>query len=247
MILMGKEKISEKCVQELEIYNSKDDEPQSSVIESSDYDFAVSKYSKDDFRYNFVSKYIEYFKDIYGVDIFNCKFERPDNDSKFINFYIYLWGADPDINYRIEDKNNNYKKVFYEILKNNKLSGITETTYIQFFVKDIFKTMICHSSNCAWRDINNDIKSKFPEVKSINYWNTFYIFINADNFEKAVSDKNYLNEIRIYCYEAAKKYDIDNVLEYSNFHIRVDNYKNYHEIGGQHYFNSDCMFNCHII
>lgn len=244
MILLEKEKINEKSIEELELYNSAENDPKSSVIESSDYDFAISRYKEDDFRYEFVKKYIEYIKEKYGVNIFNCKFERPDSYSKFINFYIYLWQADPDIHYRIEDEKNKYIESFYEILKSTKLLGITETTEIQFLVKDILKTMISHSSNKAWNNIHKTIKSIFSEVVVVSYWNTFYVFINDDDFEKTVLDKEYLNEIRKYCYKATKEYDVDNVLDYSNFHIRIDNYKNYKEIGGQNYFNSDYMFNC---
>lgn len=244
MILLEKDKINDNTIEELEAYNSKDNEPNSSVIESSDYDFAIYKYKEDDFRYDFVKRYIEYIKKKYSIDIFNCKFERPDSDSKFINFYIYLWQADLDINYRIEDKHNKYIESFYEVLKSTKLLGITETTEIQFLVKDILKTMISHSSNRAWNNIHQTIKSVFQEVVAVSYWNTFYVFINDDDFEKRSLDKDYLNKIRMYCYKVTKEYDVNNVLDYSNFHIKIDNYKNYKEIGGHNYFNSDYMFNC---
>ncbi len=78
----------------LDIYNTKENEPKSSVVESSDYDFAMLNYTKHDFRYEFVESYMKYIKNCYGITVFNCKFERPKTEIDFINFYIYLWEDD---------------------------------------------------------------------------------------------------------------------------------------------------------
>lgn len=244
MFFKCKKYSNDKCKQGLEIYNSKEGEPQSSVMESIDYDFAVHRYNKSDFRFTFISKYIKYFKENINIEIFNCKFERPRNDSNFINFYIYLWKENPDVQYRIEENTKNYVKVFYEILKNNSLPGITETTNVQFLIKNILTTMISHSTSSAWHNIHNSINSVFPKVSKLSYWNVFYVFINDNDFESVVSDTDYLYEIRLFCYKATKACDMDNVVEFNNFHIRIDNFKNYQSIGGQHYFNSDLMSSC---
>lgn len=61
----------------LEVYNTRDRESRSSVMDSFDYDFAVQKYRKSDFRFKFVKHYMKRIEATYGIQIFNCKFERP--------------------------------------------------------------------------------------------------------------------------------------------------------------------------
>ena len=231
----------------LDVYNTKENEPTSSVIESSDYDFATLKYSKKDFRYQFVENYIKYMMKNYGVTIFNCKFERPCSDSDFVNLFIYLWEDDPDIKYRIENSNNNFVVAFYEILNSYNLPAITKETRIQFIVKNIRSVMEGRCLNSTWYDIHNSIKITFPEIAELSYFAYFYLFIEKDKFDILIKNTHYLEKLKRYCFDAAKKHDINNILEYTQFHIRIDNYENYLSIGGQHYFNSDLMFDCLLL
>lgn len=232
----------------LNLYNKKTEDSESSVMESLDYDFAVSRYSKDDFRYEFINAYTAYVEKHCNKVIYNCKFERPRNDAEFMNLYIYMENPDPNIRFRIDNPKHEYILAFYEVLKKCSLRGITMDTRIQFILKDIVKTMKATAVKKAWQDIHEPIKDIFPECMYLSSWGLyFYVFINSDVYEKILKDKERLKEIKRYCYEAVKKYDKDNVWTYEEYHIQLDNYKTYQEIGGRNYFNSDAMNSCFCI
>lgn len=228
----------------LDAYNTKTYEPRNSVTGSSDYEFATTRYSKDDFRYTFTSKYMEFVKRVYDTEIANCKFERPRHDSNFINFYIYLWDDEFNLRHRIEDKSSYLIISFYKTLKKHKLPAITEKTRVQFLVKNIKHVMKSRCLDLAWHDIHNEIKEVFREVADLSYWDDFYVFIDKDLFEQIVENTEYLERIRNYCYNAAKKHDTHHILSYQDFHIRIDNFQKYSSIGGYNYFNSDYMHEC---
>ncbi len=228
----------------LGIYSAKENEPRSSVMESSDYDFAVQKYTKSDFRFRFVHEYINYIKLTYGVEIFNCKFELPQSDCNFLNFYIYLWEDDPTIQYRIEDANNHFIMAFYKILKDYPLPAVTEQLRLQFLIKNIYHVMHGRVLKLTWEDIHLRIKDLFPQIADISYWLVFYVFIKKEEFQVIIENTLQLNQIKEYCYKMSKIHDINNILCFEQFQIRIDNYDNYQLIGGYNYFNSDYMFNC---
>lgn len=217
-------------------------------MESLDYDFAVSKYSKDDFRYEFVNAYIAYVKEFCNKNIYNCKFERPRNDAKFLNFYIYIENPDPDVQYPIDNPKHEYILAFYEVLKKCSLRGITMDTRIQFILKDILKTMKVTTIAKAWQDIHEQIENLFSECACLSARGIyFYVFIHSDKFEKLLKDEARMKEIKRYTYEAIKRCDKDNVWKYEDYCIKIDTYKIYQEIGGRNYFNSDAMNLCRCI
>lgn len=228
----------------LDIYNTKGNEPCSSVMESGDYDFAKQKYPESDFRCKFVQEYIKHIELIYGIKIYNCKFERPQPDGKFLNFYIYLWEDDPTVYYRIEDPNHFYAKAFYKILNENSLPAVTKELPIQILLKNISRVMHGRVLDLTWHDIHILIKEIFPEIADLNYWSDFYVFIKKDEYEKVVKTTSRMDQIKEYCYKSATKNDVHHILNFDQFHIRIDNYENYRLIGGYNYFNSDFMFNC---
>lgn len=234
----------------LEYYDKRPGEPQSSVMGSLDYNFAVSRYPKDSFCGSFAAAYIRFIKESEQLDIFNCRFERPQVTSNFVNYYIYLKKMDLArlaISYRIGDENHSLIKAFYKVMENNRLPGISEETRIQFLVKNFDQVTKEHSIALAWRSIHKEISAVFPEVAFLSSWTVFYVFVNENQFERIMSDSAYLEKVRKYCFEATKKCDIDGAWIYKDFHIRIDNYKNYKAIGGQHYFNSDLMSNCAVV
>jgi len=213
-------------------------------MESLDYDFAIQKYTKNDFRYKFVKRYIEYVKNTYKIDIFNCKIKRPKPDSKFLNFYIYLWEDDPAISYRIEDPLHFYITSFYKILDRYPLPQISKDLHIQFFQKNIKHVMYGKILDLTWHDIHESISGIFPQVANMSCWSAFYIFIKTEDFQLVVENTLLLSQIKKYCFEMAKKNDTHGILSFEEFYIRVDDYENYHSIGGYNYFNSDYMFDC---
>lgn len=228
----------------LDIFNAKNDEPRSSVMDSSDYDFALQKYTETDFRYKFVQEYMKHIEFVHGIKIFNCKFERPQPDSDFLNFYIYLWKDDPNISYRIEDPHYFYITAFYKVLSENPLPSVTKELHIQFLLKNVWSVMYGKVLDLTWHDIHLSISGIFPEIADMSYWSNLYIFIKSDEYEKVVKTPAILSQIKQYCYNNAVEHDIHNILDFDQFHIRVDNYENYQSIGGYNYFNSDFMFNC---
>ena len=234
----------------LEYYNIKPNEPHSSVMESLDYDFSIFRYPEGSQLRKFVESYILTVNNNLGLNIFNCRFEKPQNDASFVNFYIYLSNVDPDtlgIFFHIDDDNHDFIKIFYEVLENNKIPVIDANTNIQFIVRNFENNSKARAMNLAWHDIHNKICTIFPEVVSLSCWNYLYVFIKNDIFKETVVNIELLEKIKHYCYTATKKHDIDNVWNSENFHIRIDNWKNFEEIGGQHYFNSDSMFDCIIL
>ena len=232
----------------LEYYNPKPNEPTSSVMESLDYDFSISRYPDGSPLKAFVDAYITAVKNNIGIHLFNCRFERPRTDSVFLNFYIYLRGVEPlelGIFYVIDDNNNHdLKKIFYEVLKNNKLPAIDADTGIQFWVKNFDDNARNRAVSLAWHDIHDTIKAIYPEVALLSFMSYFYVFIDEEIYKETSENTALLKEIKEYCYRAVKKQDIANVWNHDNFFIYVDNYKFYKEIGGHHYFNSDYMDKC---
>lgn len=232
----------------LSLYNRRPGEPESFVIDSLDYDFAISKYGENDSRYKFINAYTKHVMENYNKVIYNCKVERPRYDSKFLNVYIYLKDLDGDVHGRIDDPAHKFILSFHEVLKTWRLPGITENIRIQFVLKDIVKIMKAAPIAKAWHDINNQICILFPECAHIASWGScFYVFIHSDKYDQLIKNKAKLEEIKKYCYEATKRYDINNVLKYEEYYILIDNYKTYKEIGGQHFFNSDAMNRCSLI
>ncbi|MEG0366718.1 MAG: hypothetical protein RR585_07770 [Coprobacillus sp.] len=228
----------------IDSYNTQAHEPESSVIECSDYDFATTLYPKKDFRYDFVEAYIKYIKNTYNIDIYTCKFERPKNTSDFINFYIYLYQDEVKYRYRIEDKNDIYVTSFYKVLKEYPLPVIDENFHLQFLIKNISSVMYDKVLKETFYDIRESINKEFIEIESITHWNTLYIFIKEEYFDKLIQDTDYLLKIKDYCFQSALKHNPDDVLKDHTFSIRIENYAIYKSIGGQHYFNSDYMFDC---
>lgn len=231
----------------LSLYDRKLGEPEYFGSDSLDYDFAVSKYGENDFRYKFINAYTKHVMENYNKVIYNCKVERPDYDSEFLNVYIYLKDLDGDVRGRIDDPSHGFILSFHEVLKTWHLPGITENTSIQFILKDIVKIMKAAPIAKAWHDINKQIGSLFPECARIASWGScFYVFIHSDKYEQLIENKAKLEGIKKYCYEATKRYDIDNVWKYEEYYILIDNYKTYKEFG-QHFFNSDAMNQCLLI
>lgn len=232
----------------LDFYNTKPNEPTSSVMESLDYEFASQKYEENDFRYAFTNQYIQYvFKNL-GIKLYNCKFYRPMPDSKFLNFYIYYFDELPTKEYRLEDKNNPMIQAFYEVLKSNSLPGILPTTRIQFIQKNIKSAILANIIALACKDIEKEIKTVFPQVASISFWKYIpYIFIAKESFEDIIQDTDYLHSLKEYCYNHAKRYDKYNYLHFDQFHIRVDNHGFFSSIGGGNYFRSDSMYDCLLV
>jgi len=161
-----------------------------------------------------------------------------------LKIYIYLWENDPDIHYRIENLHHSYIKSFYKILDKHNLPGIMRETRIQFIVKNIRSVMYGRIINLTWRDIHCSIKEDFSEIADLSSWSNLYVFIKKEEFSEVIENIPHLESIKKYCYEKAKKHDVNGILSFKEFHIRIDNYENYQSIGGQHYFNSDLMFDC---
>ncbi|MEG0452315.1 MAG: hypothetical protein RR558_04545 [Coprobacillus sp.] len=228
-------------------YNTKPSEPESSVIECGDYEFATTHYQKHDFRYKFVQAYIQYIKNTYNIDIYTCKFERPKNDSTFINLYIYLYHDEDKYRYRIEDKKDKFIISFYKVLKEYPLPVINENFHLQFLMKNISSVMYDKVLKETFYEIRESIKKEFIEIESFTHWNTLYVFIKEEYFDTLIQDTEYLLKIKAYCYEAALRHNPDDILKDRTFSIRVENYAIYKSIGGQHYFNSDYMFDCLVI
>ena len=226
----------------LEVYNAGDREPRSSVMDSFDYDFAVQKYRKSDFRFKFVKHYMKHIEATYGIQIFNCKFERPRVDSPFLNFFIYLWKDDPTIHYIIEDPQHIFVMAFYKILSENPLPGISKDLHVQFIQKNIRKVMNGKVLRLTWKDIHTTIQDVFPQVAELSYWSVFYVFIRNEDFKAVEDNILLLDQIKEYCFKMAKKHDEDNILDWDQFQIRVDSNENYN--GGYQYFNSDLMSDC---
>lgn len=235
-------------IESLDFYNTKPNEPSSSVMKSLDYEFATQKYKEDDFRYIFTNQYIEYvFKNL-GIKLYNCKFSRPMPDSNFLNFYIYYFDELQTKEYRLEDMNDLMILAFYEVLENNKLPGITPTTRIQFMQKSIKSIMLAHIVVLACKDIEKNIKTVFPQVASVSFWeSTPYIFIAEESFNTLIENTKYLHSLKEYCYNHVKKYDKYNHLRFEEFHIRVEDYGRYSSIGGFFYYRSDYMTDCLLV
>ena len=227
----------------LEYYHPKQNEPQSSVMDSLDYDFSVARYPDSSPLKTFIDSYIIAVKNNLDINIFNCRFEKPVLASGLVNFYIYLKGISPlDLGiFYIIDGNHDLKKIFYEVMQNNKLPAINTNTKVQFILKDFEDNSKNRAIARASGDIRKEIKVLYPEVAEFSFMSCLYVFIYEDIHAKITADSMYLREIKEYCYNAVKKHDIDNVWNRDNFYIRVDNYKIYKEIGGYNYFNSDCM------
>jgi hypothetical protein len=234
-------------VERLDLFNKKPEEPKSSVMESSDYDFAIAKYNNQDFRYKFVRKYAEIMRIEYGIEVYNCKFERPRDDSKFVNFYVYVWENDPDVNYRVDDTNNRFYLAFVKSMSKISINGLNQKSRVQVILKNINNVMYGKILDNVWHDINKTIQVKFPKVNMLSYWSNLYLFISDEQYNKIFDNMDRLQMIKKYCYEVALKYDVHKILDYDKFKIRVDNIENYRSIGGQHYFNSDYMFDCPLI
>jgi len=236
--------ISLDIVDALDIYKAKENEPESSVMDSLDYDFAIQKYPKTDFRFRFVQEYMKYIQTTYGVEVYNCKFERPETNSIFLNFCIYFWEDDLTLQFRIENTNNHFVKAFYKILKDYPLPAVTEQLRLQVITRNIRRVMFGKILDLTWRDIHLSIKDRFPEVADLSFWSVFYVFIKKEVFHAVIEDTSQLTQIKEYCFNMAKTHDVHQILDFEQFQIRIDNYDNYQSIGGGNYFNSDYMINC---
>lgn len=234
-------------IERLDLFNKKAGETESSVMESSDYEFAIAKYDSQDFRYQFVQKYAEIMSKEYGLEVYNCKFERPREDSAFVNFYVYVWENAPDVKYRVDDTKNRFYMAFVKTMSEVKLEGLNQESRVQVILKNIYNVMYGKILNSLWYDIHKSISGKFFEIELLSYWSNLYVFLSDEHYNNILEDTNRLQEIKRYCYEVALRFDLHKILDYDKFQIRVDNIKNYRAIGGQHYYNSDCMFDCPLI
>ncbi len=230
----------------LEIYDRKWGEPESSVMDSLDYNFATAQYEPSDFRAVFIKEYIKNLQKKTGISIYNCRFNRPRADANFLNFYIYLLHTkqeDLGIKYRIEDSNNIFVECFYKTIKKRELIAVTQKTDIQFIVKSFEEVAKEHSLSLTWKYINKPILTKFKEIRHLTFWNCFYVLIADEKFEEMITDKIYLNTIKMFLFDATKRWDNHNVWVLNDFQIRIDKYSTYINYG-QHYFNSDAMTDC---
>ncbi len=226
----------------LKDYDYKKGEPVSSVLAADDYGFATATYPKDDFRHSFVENYMRNIENTRGCRVVNCRFEHPQEGGSFINFYIYMWdGKEEEL---VKDSRSDFAAAFYSTLQIAELPGITDETNIQIILKNIRYVIKGHCLSCAGKELKDCIRDNFPEVAEINYWSDLYIFIWSQNFNDVISNKSYLENLKKYCYEAAIKYDGYGVVTYSDFHIRIDDYKTYSSYGGQNYFTSHVMSDC---
>ena len=60
------------------------------------------------------------------------------------------------------------------------------------------------------------------------------------------SNVKYMEDIKQYCFNTVKRWDSDNIISYDKFNIRIENEAIYRRMG-QHYFNSDAMFDCILV
>lgn len=233
----------------LEIYDRKWGEPESSVLDSHDYNFATAQYEQADFRAVFIKEFIKNVQKKTGFSIFNCRFEHPRADSIFLNFYVYLLHSkqeDLGTKYRIKDSKNVLVKCFSKTIKKRRLVAVTKKTDIQFIVKSFEKVARGYSLSLTWKYINKPILTKFKEIKHLTFWKCYYVLIDDERFEELIADKIYLSSIKKFLFDATKRWDNDNVWAFNDFQIRIDKYSTYINYG-QHYFNSDAMTDCLLI
>ncbi len=238
-------------MKDLSIYLRKNGDPDFSVIESLNYDFATYKYSTNDFRFEFISEYIKYMREVYSIEVYNCKIQMPSASisfiNDFVNFYIFTTNLDNEkYNFRIDDKNDVYVKAFYKILDRIELPGIPEDLKVNFIIQDIDKIRNSYLLKKACNFVNDDIQEHFSEVSKIAFWDIYYICIKSDKYNMVSSNVKYMEDIKQYCFNTVKRWDSDNIISYDKFNIRIENEAIYRRMG-QHYFNSDAMFDCILV
>jgi len=227
----------------LGLYNQKVNEPEPSVMESSDFRFASSKYEANDFRFLFVNEFISKLNEKTKHSVVNVKLSRPRLDSNFINCYVYV---DDLINNRIihiRDRNDSIAIVFYNLLEEYKLPAVTQDTRVQFIVKDYSNIVKAYTMRSVWTKLRPSVLEKFTEVQDLSFYSNYYIFLKNEDFEWVIDNEEYLDNLKKYCYSFIDEKGTENTIKYEDFYILVDDYKNYSSIGGHHYFNSDLMGN----
>lgn len=227
----------------LSFYDYTINEPKASVIESGDYEFAVSRYKVDDFRFGFVNQYMYRLNKNNNYSVKNLKIQRPENNSTFLNCYIYLDKSDYGSFHRIGNKDNVLITTFYEVLEDFCLPAISEDLRVQFIIRDYSSILRANAINRVWSEVRSEVLRKYKEVKSLSFWGSYYIFFKSKEFNKVIEDNVYLEAIRNHCFSIVHAHDSDKCWTYDEFHILVDDYENYSLLGGQHYFNSDAMNN----
>lgn len=222
-------------------YMPKENESVHSVMPSLDYDFAVSKYKKDDFRFAFIERLKSLAMDKYKTEIYNCKLQTPGGSPDLVNVYFYMWEDDDTVDYRIENKRHYLIELFNEVNKQKPLIGFSQNIKWQFFVVNIKRVM----RSKAVSDAVEKIKVKINKGRYITNWDDI-IYWFVDDTRENIDKFNYL-DIRQQCYKIVKKYDKHGVLDYDSFHLKVDEYNIYSSIGGYNYFKSDYMFSCRLV
>lgn len=225
----------------LEMYDAKPGERKHTVF-GNNVAYLSQKYPPEDFRYKFVTRYMEYMEAEYGIKIYNCRFEHPapTHNPYFLNLYIFIFDEEMWNFELIKNADSPFIKGFCSVLKKCRLPAVTPKTDIQFFRENIKFNLVEYIWDAVWHDIHKKIGEVFPEVADLSAFSErLFVFIHEEFYAKAIQDAAYLQKLKAYFYQLGKKHDTYNVLHFDELRIKVDNYAHYAPIGGYYYFHSD--------
>ncbi len=216
-------------------------EPRSSVMSSMDYVFATAVYPEEDLRRRFVDAYRENLKKA-SIEIYNMRFDQPDDMKEALNIYVYLYEDDPTVRYRVEDPQHILITTFYDTMEQCPLPNVP--LYRQILVKNITTVMreTLLIRNCE--QIRESLALEFPEIRRVHVYGSLYLFVKSDAFARLSSDLQRLERIRTLVYSVVSEEDSDKVLDKQDLRLYIDDIAIYNQIGGHNYFCSDYKLQC---
>jgi hypothetical protein len=216
-------------------------EPRSSIQSSKDYEFATTFYPDEDLRRRFVDLYRENLKKA-SIDMYNMRFDQPDEMSDALNIYVYLYEDDPTVRYRVEDSQHVLITTFFDTMEQCPLPNVP--LYRQILVKNITTVMRETLLTKHCEQIKETLAPEFPEIRRVHVYSSLYLFARSDAFADLRDDSKRLAKIRKLIYSVIKKEDKDKILGPNDLKLFIDDIAVYNQIGGHNYFCSEYKMRC---
>lgn len=217
-------------------------EPRSSVLSSQDYPFATAVYPDGDLRRRFVDLFRENLKKA-SVEMYNMRFDQPDDMADSLNIYVYLYEDDPTVRYRVENSQHILITTFYDTMEQCPLPNVP--LYRQILVKNITTIMRETLLTRHCEQIRDALAPEFPEIKRVHVYGSLYLFVKSDAFLALQGDSRKLARIRKLVYSVIKNEDKDKILGSKDLRLFIDDIDIYNQIGGHNYFCSDYKLQCY--
>ncbi len=210
-----------------------------SVMPSLDYPFVTSFYPSDVPRYALKQEFERLLWHHKKIQIYNCKFQTPRISPQLLNVYVYLY--DSEIVIHNNEENEDFLELFKTALKTVPIIQAT-SKISRVFLEDYSRCSKAHSLEQSAMELKNELHKNYSFFEDVSIWlDCAYVFFSNKEYNKIRFDSGRKEKLRQLCYNIVKKYDLDNIWSYDEFHLRLDSQKHYDQYPGRHYFNSDAM------